>query len=111
MEERYVNIPLFDSYWYDLSISLEGVSYIIEFMYNTKMKLYTISLYDDRQQPIILGESLVPNYPLFLDYNLPNLSGAFFLLPKEIVRETEPYKRYPDQIHKYYNFYYAYLEE
>lgn len=108
MAIRYVDIPLFDSYYYDMSISLEGVSYTIEMMYNSAMELYTISLYDENKNPIVLGEALVPNYPLFLDYHIQGMTGAFIMLPKEVVRDTEPYKKYPDKIHKYYDLVYVY---
>jgi len=107
----YVDIPLFDLPYYDMSISLEGNSYSLEFMYNTRMELYTFSLYGVDKSPIILGEALVPNHPLFADYAISDMTGFFLLLPKEEVVDTEPYKRYPDKLFKYYDFVYVYDKE
>lgn len=103
----YVDIPIIDYPIYDLTIPLEGNSYILEFTYVERMKLYTISLFDSDRNPIILGEALVPSYPIFLDYAIPNMTGAFYLLPKQSI-VGEPYKEFPDQIAQYYYLVYAY---
>ena len=106
---RYIDIPLSGSAFYDLSISLEGNSYIIQFIYNERMALYTMSLFDADKNPIVQGVALVPNYPIFVDYRLPNLTG-YFLLINNSTTNTEQYKQYPDQIHKYYQLVYIYEE-
>jgi hypothetical protein len=107
MALRYVDIPLQPDPYYDLSIALEGNSYIVEFAYVERMQLYTISLYDSDKNPIVLGEALVPSYPIFQDYNIENLTGHF-LLTKKPVLASEPYKLYPDKIHEYYWLAYVY---
>lgn len=110
MAVLYVDIPLQDDPFYDLSISLEGNSYILEFIYNERMQLYTFSLYDAERNPIVQGEALVPEYPMFLDYALENLTGYFFLTRKPTII-SEPYKTYPDKINEYYWFMYVYETE
>lgn len=111
MAIKYVDIPLYDSYFYDMSITLEGISYVLEFTYNSEARLYTLSLYSDEREPIVLGEALVPNYPMFADYAIQGMTGFFVMIPLETVVDTEPYKRYPDKIHKYYTLHYMYEEE
>ena len=102
----YVDIPIIDEPYYDLSISLEGNSYIIEFTYNERMSLYTIALYDAERNPIILGEGLVPEYPIFLDYAIENLTG-YFLLTKKSTLVSEPYKEFPDKLSEFYYMMYV----
>lgn len=106
----YVDIPIQDDAFYDLSIALEGNSYIIEFTYVERMSLYTISLYDAERNPIVLGVGLVPEYPIMLDYAIPELTG-YFLLTRKPTNISEPYKLYPDTLSEYYYLIYVYSEE
>ncbi len=106
----YVDIPIIQYPHYDLSISLEGNSYILEFKYVERMGLYTLSLYDAERNPIILGSAVVPEYPMFADYAIPNLSGYFLLTSKGNVG-PEPYKLYPENINEYYYMVYVYNAE
>ena len=103
----YVDIPIIDYPFYDMSVSLEGNSYILEFIYVDRMKLYTISMYDSDKNPIVLGEALVPNYPIFQDYALENLTGAFYLIEKSTL-QREAYKEFPENLSQYYYLVYAY---
>lgn len=105
---KYVDIPLDSSANYDLSITLEGNSYIIEMVYNERAKLYFMSLFDSDRVAIVQGVGLVPNYPIMYDYSLPNLSGWFALIPKGNL-DQESYKLYPENLNEYYSLVYAYL--
>ncbi|WP_443698905.1 phage baseplate plug family protein [Pseudomonas sp.] len=107
MTIQYVALPLFPDASYTYPIALEGVSYNLEFLYNERASLYYISLYDSDSNPIVLGEALVPTYPIFKDYTIPGLNG--FIWMEEIATLiNEPYKLYPDSIDQYYNLYYIY---
>lgn len=107
MAEKYVSLPLFSDADYEYSIALQGDSYILRFIYNERMQLYTISLYDADNNPIIIGEALVPSYPIFLEYAIYPLTGYFYMEEKANIL-SEPYKVYPDQIDQYYWLYYIY---
>ena len=104
---NYVDIPIIDEPFYNLSISLQGNSYIIEFTYNERMSLYTLSLYDAERNPIVLGVGLVPEYPILLDYAIPEMTG-YFLLTRKPTNISEPYKLYPDQLSQYYYLVYIF---
>lgn len=104
---KYVDIPLSTFAHYDLSITLEGISYILEFTYNERAKLYFMSIFDADRNPILQGVGLVPNYPITFDYALPNLTGYFALVPKGTL-DIEAYKLYPENINEYYYLVYAY---
>lgn len=107
---NYVDIPIIDEPFYDLSISLEGNSYIIQFTYVERMNLYTMSLFDSDNNPIVQGIAVVPEYPIMLDYAIPDLSG-YFLLTKKATLLSEPYKTYPDKLTEYYWMMYVQLED
>ena len=107
MAEKYVSLPLFSDADYEYSIALQGDSYILRFIYNERMKLYTISLYDADRNTIVLGEALVPNYPIFFDYAILPLTGYFYMEEKASI-VAEAYKVYPDKLDQYYRLYYIY---
>jgi hypothetical protein len=107
LAEKYVNLPLFEDAAYDYTVALEGESYTLRFLYIERMKMYTINLYDADNNPIVLGEALVPNYPIFFDYALFPLNGYFYMSEKANLL-SEPYKTYPDKLDQYYNLYYIY---
>ncbi len=110
MTTQYVSIPLDPTPFYSLSISLEGNSYTLEFVYNERSRLYFMSLYTADNVPLVLGEALIPDYPMFLDYKLPKLAGCFWLGGKGTL-VAEPYKEFPDKISEYYNLFYITTED
>lgn len=110
MALNYVSLPLYPDSFYNYSVTLEGNSYIPEFTYSERMGLYTFSLYDAERNPLITGEALVPSYPMFREYALPDLSGWFWMEEISTII-SEPYKTYPDKIDQYYLFYYVWETE
>lgn len=107
---NYVILNLFDLPYYEYSVALEGESYILQFIYNETAENYVINLFDAERTPLILGEALVPSYPLFYDYSRTDLTGYFYLEQKATL-QSEPYKEYPDKLSQYYNFFYIYSDE
>ena len=108
MTLNYIDIPLFSDTYYTYAIPLEGVSYNLEFVYNERAQLYYINLYDADMNALVLGEALVPNYPIFQDYQLPPLTGSFWMEEKANI-VSEPYKKFPDSIDQYYTLFYIYI--
>ncbi len=110
MTLKYIDVPLFDYPFYDFSIALEGNSYVLSFLYNERSQLYFMSIFDSNNSPIVQGVAVVPEYPITLDYAIPNLSG-YFLLTRKATNISEPYKTYPDKLSEYYWMVYVYNEE
>lgn len=110
MAERYVSLVLSEEPFYEYSVSLEGNSYILQFVYNERAQLYFLSLLTAEREPVVLGEALVPSYPIFIDYALPALTGYFYLQQKATI-VSEPYKTYPDKINEYYDLFYMFEVE
>lgn len=109
MVDKYISLPLFADTYYSYPIALQGNSYILEFIYNERTQLYSLNLYDSESNPIVLGEALVPNYPIFKDYAIFPLTGFFWMEEKADIL-SEPYKVYPDSLDQYYNCFYIYSE-
>lgn len=107
MAKKYVSLPLFSDAYYEYGIALQGESYVLRFIYNERMKLYTISLLSADLVPIVMGEALVPSYPMFFEYALYPLTGYFYMYEKANII-SEPYKVYPENINEYYELVYVY---
>lgn len=107
MAKKYVSLPLFSDAYYEYGIALQGESYVLRFIYNERMKLYTISLLSADLDPIIIGEALVPNYPMFFEYATYPLTGYFYMYEKANI-PAEAYKVYPESINEYYELVYVY---
>lgn len=93
---------------YSFTTSLEQVSYRIRLYYNEVNEWWAIDLYLSDGTPVVLGQRLSPEYPLFLDYIIPDLTGYFYLLP--IGKDQNETKLHPLRIDKYYRLFY-YWEE
>jgi hypothetical protein len=109
MVDKYISLPLFADPYYSYPIALQGNSYILEFIYSERTQLYSLNLFDSESNPIVVGEALVPNYPIFKDYAIFPLTGFFWMEEKADII-SEPYKAYPDSLDQYYNLYYLYSE-
>lgn len=110
MADHYIAMPLFSDAYYTYSIALQGDSYIFEFIYNERAGLYFVNLLDADNNPIVMGEALVPNYPLFFDYATFPLTGFLWMEEKADIL-SEPYKTYPDAIDQYYDLFYRYSDD
>ena len=107
MANHFLALPLYSDADYSYAVNLQGQSYILDFKYNERVKLYFLSIYTAENVPIVLGVGLVPTYPITFDYAFYPLTGYFWLEEKADIL-SEPYKVYPENIDQYYNFYYRY---
>lgn len=82
-ETVYVELPMYDEDRYMYSIVLEGRSYILTFYWNQKASQWMMDIRLEDRTPILLGQGLVAQYPMFVDYNLEELgmTGYFMMLP------------------------------
>lgn len=110
MADHFLALPLFSDAYYTYTVAFQGNSYILEFVYNERSSLYFINLYDADNNPMVLGEALVPNYPILADYALFPMTGFIWMEEKADITGG-PYKTYPDSIDQYYNLYYLWTED
>lgn len=101
----YVKLPLYRDADYEYTVSLERVSYKLRFYYNERMEQWIADLRYANNDPIVLGEAVSPEYPLFVDYRL-ELTGFFWLEP--IGKSKNETISNPLEIDKYYNLFYFY---
>lgn len=102
-----IGLPLYGSQDYTYQVNLEGNSYGLRFIYNQVMQQTLLTIYNSNVEVLIAGIGLVPNYPIALDYVIPELTGAFLLLPT-FTTDDEFYKTYPTKLKQYYTLSYAY---
>jgi len=105
VEEMYVPIPLYPDPDYNYFISLERVAYKLRFYYNERMQQWIMDIRYANGDPIILGEAVVPEYPIFFDY-ATELEGFFWLHP--IGKKQNHTVANPYQLSEYYQLFYFY---
>lgn len=108
MATMQVVVPLFPSADYAYNISFERVAYTLRFYFNERAQQWYVDLRYAGGEPIVLGEAVVDEYPMFLDYGLPEMTGYFWLEP--IGKKQNETVNNPLQIWDYYNLYYIYEE-
>lgn len=91
---------------YQFIVPLEGVSYLLRLYYNERLEQWVIDLLTSGDDPIVLGAGIVPEYPLFVDYGITNLSGFFWLQP--IGKNQNETVQNPFDLKKYYDLWYVY---
>ena len=91
---------------YFFTAPLEGNSYRIWLYYNERMEQWIFNLSDPDDNPIVMGEGIVPQHPIMWDYGIPDLTGFFWLEP--IGKDQNETNSNPFEIWKYYTFHYYY---
>lgn len=78
-----ITLPLYSEKKYRYSTNIEGQSWQLTFRWNDRATQWHLDLHKEDQTPVLLGQSLVAQYPMFVDYVLEDfgLSGYFLLLP------------------------------
>lgn len=108
----YVEMPLYTDEKYRYGISLEGVSWQFTFYWNGKGKQWHMDIRREDQTPLVLGQPIVAQYPMLVDYNLEEsgMTGYFLLLPVNngiVDQMTEDSSVVPE----FFKLYYVYLTE
>lgn len=110
METVYVELPLYNQRNYTYGVSLEGRSYVLSFYWSVKSRQWHMDLRLEDRTPILLGQALVPQYPMFVDYNLEELgmTGYFELMPVNVALSTKVSEA-GDIVPEFFKLYYVYL--
>ena len=106
MAQNYEILPLYSDPDYYYVVSLQGIAYKIRFYYNERVARWCMDLSYADGTPIVLGESLVRNFPMFLDYHIEGLTGYFFL--EEVGKNINETNNNPYEVWKYFRLYYIY---
>lgn len=100
---NWTQLPLYDSWDYEYSIPLEGVSYRIRLYYSDRTEKWSVDVYLEEGDALIQGEAMLP-YKLNLVDRINTLSGFFWLEPISI-DDNETFL-HPDLLFKYFNLFY-----
>lgn len=106
MTLRYVPLLLFSDASYSYDISLESNSYTFQAYYNERAEGWFYNLSEKGGNPLVLGERLVANYPMILEYALAELSGYLYLEP--VGDSVEKYRTAPFELSKWFRLFYIY---
>lgn len=100
-------LPLYTDPDYSYVISLDRVAYKVRLYYNERMEQWILDLNYANGDPVVLGEAIVEQYPMFIDY-ATELTGFFWLEP--IGMDQNETTSNPFHLSKYYRFFYYYEE-
>lgn len=80
-------IPIFDSPKYKFSVVIEGKSYLLDFMYNTRADYWAVSMFDgNTKDPIATSVPMVVVDGMFDQY----LDAARGLMPIDLAEGADP---------------------
>lgn len=108
MSQVYLKLPVYQSPNYSYNISLEGTAYRLRFTYNERCERWCMDLMLPDGTPLVVGEAISVEYPMFIDYNIEGLTGWFFFAP--IGKSQNETIINPYEIWDYYELYYTYFE-
>lgn len=108
-EVMEVELPLFPESDYHYYAPLQGNSYEVRIYYNERVEWWAIDIRNSDGTPVILGQRLVVNHPILLNYVFEDLTGALWLEPRG--RYQNQTLKHPLELHKYYRLFYVYESE
>lgn len=108
MDYNWVKLPLFDSWNYEYTVVLEGVSYILRISYSDRTQTWSLDVSLEEGENLLQGESLLPYKITGLD-KISSLSGFFWVEPISL-DDNETFL-HPDLLYKYFNLYYLYTTQ
>lgn len=80
------NLPRFEQ-----TVRIDGVLYVFRFAWNVIGRHWTIDLLTSDNEPIIVGEKMTLNFPLFFGSVDPRLpEGVFFVIDPSNRQTSEP---------------------
>ncbi|ATW58384.1 hypothetical protein CNR37_00177 [Pseudomonas phage ventosus] len=108
----YIEMPLFSDEKYRYSIPLEGTSWQFTFYWNGRAGQWHMDILREDQTPLVLGQPLVAQYPMLIDYNLEEqgLTGYFLLMPVNVEITTQITED-SSVVPEFFKLYYVYLPE
>lgn len=104
MAWNFVDLPLYEEYDYNYTVSLEGEAYNLRIYFNQRMGLWFLDLSRDNGEVIVEGVGLHKYYPILNENKIPELSGFMWLQPTGDGLDES--LLHPDLIAKYYKLYY-----
>lgn len=106
IEFNWIKLPLYDSWDYEYTVTINDVNVTIRLFYSDRTKSWSMDLSYTDGEFIAEGVALHKLDPV-LKNSINDENGFFWIEPiSENINQTV---LHPDQLHKYYNFYYIYM--
>jgi hypothetical protein len=101
-------VPLYQDTYYRYTLNLEGIQRTLNFYWNERDGGWHFDLKNIDGTPVILGQKLVAQYPILVDYRLTSksLSGYMMLVPNNIETRVDPLDS--SVIPQFFKLYYIY---
>jgi len=113
MATIFTRVPLFTEPSYQYSLALENQTRLLKFQWNTRSRSWHMDVRNEDQSIILLGQKIVPQFPMFVDYALQsfNMTGYFVLLPRNLNQTNQTNREMNDVPEKFALFYVFEQEE
>ena len=103
-----IELPLYPEEDFSYTTSLEDTAYTLRIYYNRRMQKWFMDLMLDDGTELVMGVGLQHYYPINSDYQIENLSGFFWLQPKNDGNDEAA--KNPDKLSEYYQLFYMWKE-
>lgn len=103
-----VELPLYAEEDFGYTTSLQENAYDLRIYYNRRMQKWFLELLRDDGTEVIMGIGLTPYYPTISGYNFENLTGFFWLQPKNDGNDEAAAN--PEKLSEYYQLFYMWEE-
>lgn len=103
-----VDLPLYADEDFSYTVSLEDNAYELRIYYNRRMQQWFLELLRDDGTEVLMGAGLNTYYPILADYPFENLTGFFWLQPKNYGDDEAAVN--PAKLSEYYKLFYIWEE-
>jgi len=108
MSFSITELPLYQDTFYRYTINLEGLQRTFNYYWNERAGAWHFDVKNADGTPVILGQALVAQYPIVVDYPLKSesMTGYFLLLPNNPDTRMDPLES--SVVPQFFKFYYLY---
>lgn len=104
-----IELPLYADEDFTYTVALEDNAYDLRIYYNRRMEKWFLELLRDDGTEVIMGLGLSAYYPIASGYNFEDLTGFFWLQPKNYGEDEAAVN--PVKLSEYYKLFYIWEEE
>ena len=104
-----VELPLYPEEDFSYTVALQENAYDLRLYYNRRMEQWFLELLRDDGTEVLMGIGIHPYYPVMSDYEFEDLTGFFWLQPKNFGKDEAATN--PEKLSEYFKLFYIWEEE
>lgn len=81
-----IEIPLKDYPWFSQEVTIDEISFVFVFTWNTRGTYWNMDILSKTLEPIINGIKLVSNYEIISKYALNQIKGQMYVITESNTR-------------------------